>query len=112
MALKAFRIDADGRLRFLFHAHQHSSLVPLDTWLEARAKWVQDGSGQKRKYRSGFHFFPTGAETGLFDKLTKCKYTILPVIVEDVHPKPRSSVGSWIARRLYVPSAALAKEKP
>lgn len=101
-AQKAFRVDGQERLRFLFHAHEGSSLVPFNQWLTAKRRWVKDGTS-KRKYRSGFHFFPRGADMATFAALTKQKYIILPVRVRDVAPKPGSSVGSWIAREIYIP---------
>jgi hypothetical protein len=109
MGLKAFRVDQQGRLRFLFHAHNGSSVVPVGEWIEAKAKWASEGQ-RRRKYRCGFHFFPVGADMRAFNALTKGKYRIVRVRVEDVRPKPRSSVGSWLARRIYVPRAALEVE--
>jgi hypothetical protein len=51
---KAFRIDEKGRLRFLFHAHKGSSIVPLDEWITAKRRWGREAKG--RKYRVAFHF--------------------------------------------------------
>jgi hypothetical protein len=101
-AKKAFRVDDEGRLRFLFHAHNKSSIVPRGQWLEAKAKLVREGSRQK-KYRSGFHFFPMDADITLFQTLTKNKYEVVEVEVKHFRKKPRSSVGSYLARYLYVP---------
>jgi hypothetical protein len=100
-AWKAFRLDREGRLRFLFHTYKGSSLVPLNQWIETKRPWVKDGSRQT-KYRAGFHFFPDINNRGRFDKLTKNKYFIIEVEVEDIEPKPRTVVGSWLAKRLFV----------
>jgi hypothetical protein len=106
--MKAFRVDKNGRLRFLFHAYKGTSVVPLDQWIETSRPWVTDGQRQK-KYRSAFHFLREPDRIDKFDKLTKGKYVILPVRVQGIQPKPRTSVGSWLARRIYVSSAAARK---
>lgn len=103
---KAFRLDAQGRLRFLFHAHAGTSVVPFDTWIEAKAKWVIDGQRQT-KYRSGFHFIREPRHIERFNRLTKNKYVFLRVRVRGIRPKPRTSVGSWLAREIFVPKEAL-----
>jgi len=101
LGVKAFRIDKKGVLRFLFHAHEGSSVVPLDRFIEAKRRWVKDGTS-RRKYRSGFHFFPEGADMATFMALTKQKYVTVTVLAMGVEPKPRSSVGSWLARKIMV----------
>lgn len=101
-AWKAFRVDKNGRLRFLFRTYKNSSLVPLNKWIETKRPWVQDGSGYRSKYRAGFHFFPKAEDSKRFEKLTKGKYITILVEVEDLEPKPRSSAGSWLAKRLLV----------
>lgn len=98
---KAFRIGKDGKLRFLFHTHNGTSVVPFNQWIEAKQKWVKDGSRAK-KYRSGFHYFHDPNDIARFNKLTKNKYRIFIVNVRDVWQKPNSSVKSWLAKRLYV----------
>ena len=100
-AWKAFRLDQQGRLRFLFQAHAGTTLVPVETWLEAKARWVQEADS--RKYRSGFHCFRDWEAVLAFQKLTKGKYVIREVLVAGLRQKPRSRTGSWLARRLYVP---------
>jgi hypothetical protein len=100
-AWKAFRLDKDKNLRFLFHTYQGSSLVPIGKWIETKSPWVNEG--RRKKYRSGFHYFPTLDDTRKFRSITKNKYLILPVEVKDVRSKPHSSVGSWLARKLFVP---------
>lgn len=97
---KAFRYTGGRNLRFLFHAHNGSSVVPFNQWIEAKQKWVKEGSG--RRYRSGFHFFRSPNDTDRFNKLTKNKYWILRIRVEGIRQKPRSS-ESWLARRIFVP---------
>ena len=105
-AWKAFRVGRQGRLRFMFHPHAGSTVVPLSVWLESQAKWVTNPgkkAGQKH-YRAGFHYFRDWESIIAFQKLTKWKYVIRPVLVSGVHPKPRTNVGSWLARHLYVVS--------
>ncbi len=102
IGFKAFRVDSNGVIHFLFHAHNGSSKVIFNKWLEAKAKWVIDGS-RATKYRSGFHFLRTEADVEKFKKLTKNKYVILPVYLKNIRKKPRTNVGSWIGRYLYVP---------
>jgi hypothetical protein len=46
-AYKAFRVDKNGKLRFLFHTYKGSSLVPLDQWITANQRWVKNGTGGK-----------------------------------------------------------------
>jgi hypothetical protein len=100
-ALKAFRIDNQGRLRYLFRAHDGSSLVEFDTWLLAKRKWVREAAG--KKYRSGFHFLRHEKDIEKFMKLTKNKYVLIPVHVRNIRPKPRTSVGSWLAQEIRIP---------
>jgi hypothetical protein len=102
-AWKAFKLDRQGRLRFLFHTHAGTSIVPLGTWMEAKSRWVRDASNHDRAYRSGFHIFRRLEDVVNFQNLTKGKYIVLPVLVANVWQKPHSRVGSWIAYRLYVP---------
>jgi len=101
LGVKAFRLDRRGVLRFLFHAHNGTSVVPLNRFIEAKRRWVTDGSRQK-KYRAGFHFFPEGADMTKFAALVKNKYVYVTVLAMGVEPKPRSSVGSWLARKIMV----------
>jgi len=97
---KAFRLDRQGQLRFLFHAHKGTTVVPVGAWLEAKARWVSDAG---RPYRSGFHFFRKWDDVLNFHRQTKEKYVVMTVLVAKVRPKPRTIAGSWIARYLYVP---------
>lgn len=50
----------------LFHGVNKSRRLPLDTWIESETKLVQDGSGQKNKYKSGFHVLQTFDEIVFF----------------------------------------------
>ena len=99
---KAFRRDENGDLRFLFHGLDGSRTVPLNKWLKAKQRRVKDGTS-KHKYLSGFHFFLDRAARSRFDRLTKFKYYTQQVMVRGLRPKPRSSVGAWLADELYVP---------
>lgn len=104
-AWKAFRRDNRGRLRFMFHPHGETSVVPLGTWLESKSRWVHNPGKKEigKACRSGFHCFLRREDANRFEKLTRGKYVILPVLVTDVRLKPRTNVGSWLARRLFVP---------
>ena len=98
---KAFRVDKQGRLRFLFQTHNGTSLVPIGVWLEARAIWVREADS--RRYRAGFHCFRDWQAVLAFQKLTKGKYVVREVLVADLRRKPQTRAGSWLARRLFVP---------
>jgi len=102
LAYKAFRQDKEAVLRFLFHGLEGSRTVPLNRWLKAKKRRVKDGTS-KHKYLSGFHVFVDRQAMSRFGKLTKFKYPILPVLVRGLRPKPRTSVGAWLADELYVP---------
>lgn len=106
--LKAFRVDDRGRLRFLFHAHEGTSVVPLDRWIETKRPWVTDGQRQKM-YRSAFHFLREPERVANFNRLTKGKYVMIPIRARGVEPKPRTNVGSWLARKIFVASADVAQ---
>ena len=106
---KAFRLDKDGNLRFLFHTHDGSSLVPFNTWITTKRIWVSNPGEKKRKYRAGFHFMPKIDDMEKFDNLTKGKYVIFPVKFKDIEPKPRTSVGSWLATSMYVDKVEFEK---
>jgi len=100
-AWKAFRVDRQGRLRFLFRAHAGTSVVPRGTWVEAKARWVHEANS--RRYRAGFHCFRDWQAVLAFQKLTKGKYVIREVLAADLRRKPQTRAGSWLARRLFVP---------
>jgi hypothetical protein len=111
--MKAFRIDKEGQLRFLFHAYKApggraSSLVPFDCWIETKRPWGSEGK-RKKKYRLAFHFLRDPERIENFQKLTRGKYVLIPISVSDIEPKPRSSVGSWLARRIRVDSDEVKK---
>ena len=101
LGVKAFRLDKSGELRFLFHTHNGTSIVPLNCFIEARRRWVTDGARQT-KYRAGFHFFPDGADMTRFAAQLTKKYLFVTVLAMGIEPKPRSSVGSWLARKIMV----------
>jgi hypothetical protein len=105
---KAFRVDGKGRLRFLFHAHQGSSVVPLDRWIETKRPWVTDGSRQKM-YRAAFHFLRDRDRVEKFDRLTQGKYVMIPIKAQGAERKPRTNVGSWLARKIFVSSVDVEK---
>ena len=112
---KAFRVGEDGQLRFLFHSYREpgadkgSSIVPLDRWITTKRPWGREAQG--KKYRLAFHFLRYERDIAAFQRLTKHKYLVLPVHVRKIEPKPRTSVGSWLAVEIRVPSAHVAKAK-
>jgi len=104
---KAFRVDKQERLRYLFHAHEGTSLVEFDVWLKAKQKLVREAQG--KRYRSGFHFLRTPEHVEKFQKMTKNKYVFIPVHVRNIRPKPRTSVGSWLAQEIRIPGIEAQK---
>jgi len=46
----------NGKVMSLFHGTNKSREIKLDVWNPCTKKPVQDGSGQKKKYMSGWHF--------------------------------------------------------
>jgi hypothetical protein len=101
--LKAFRIDSKGKVRFLFHAFQGTSIVPMDRWIETKRPWGSEDQRAK-KYRLAFHFLREPERVEKFQKMTKNKYIIVPILAQGVEPKPQTSVGSWLAKRIFVSS--------
>ena len=112
IGLKAFRLDKKGKLRFLKHTHNGSSLVPCNQWITTKKRWVHNpGRSDSKKYRSGFHFFKTKDKALKFNQLTGGKYIFLCILVKNIWAKPRSNVGSYLAESIFVssviPSSAL-----
>lgn len=103
-AWKAFRLDEQGRLRFLFKAHAGTTLIHRGAWLKAKARWVREADS--RTYRAGFHCFREWEAVLAFQKRTKGKYVIQKVLVAGLRRKPHTRTGSWLARCLYVPPEA------
>ena len=111
---KAVRVSSCGSiwrgtvvptLRFLYHTHNGSAVIPRGVWLEAKAKWVHN-PGKKiagRSYRAGFQYLKTRADVRAFDKLTKGKYSFIKVQVRQVWRKPTEGSKSMMARFLFVP---------
>ncbi len=99
-AFKAFRVDKNNNLLFLFHGLNGSRKVPTNTWITAQQKLVTDGSGA-RKYKSGFHVFLNEEEIPKWLRKTKLPSLILPVEVEGVRPK-WSNKNIGVARKLLV----------
>jgi len=97
---KAFRLNKDNKLCYLFKTHNGSSTVELDTWL--KTKWVSESNG--KKYRSGFHFLRDNNSIEAFNKLTKGKYVFIPVQCRSVEAKPRSRSNSWLAVEIFISS--------
>lgn len=105
LGYKAFRVYKKGKLRFLFHTYKGSSLVPTHCWIEAEVKLVSNRGTYKKtpnKFWSGFHYFVNKEDAEKFNVLTKGKYLILPVYVSGTWRKPRSRVGSRLAKELWV----------
>jgi hypothetical protein len=52
----------NGKILSLFHGTNRSRKIEPDVWNKADIKLVQDGSGQKKKYISGWHFLASKKE--------------------------------------------------
>ena len=93
-------------MRFLFHSHNGSRIIPTGVWLEAKAKWVYNPGKKKtgRAYRAGFQFLATRADVARFNELTKGKYSFVRVRVRQTWKKPTKGSKSMMARFLYVPN--------
>ena len=104
--IKAFRYHQDEQPRYLFHGNCGSTVVPLDTWIKADEKLVQDGSG-KTYYTSGFHAFTTKECLEEWKKTTKHKHVVTNVYVKETRKKSHSRHKQVVlAKWLYVPSRA------
>jgi hypothetical protein len=111
---KAVRVSRAGsihrgvvvpELRFLYHSHNGSRIIPTGRWLEAKAKWVYNPGKKKTgtAYRAGFQYLPTRAEVAHFNALTKGKYSFIKVRVRQTWKKPTKNSKSMMARFLFVP---------
>jgi hypothetical protein len=113
---KAVRIGTTGSIykgcvmwdmRFLYHPHEGSRIIPVDKWLEAKARWVRklgDRNKTSRAYRAGFQFLATRADVERFNELTKGKYSFIRVRVRQTWRKPTKGSKSMMARFLFVPN--------
>ena len=102
-AWKAFRVDSQGRLRFMFHPHQGTTIVPFGVWLKTKARWVRNpGKRRGKAFRSGFHCFLNRRGMAAFKKVVKKEYVVLPVWVRGLRPKPRTIVNAYLAQEIYV----------
>jgi hypothetical protein len=106
-AYRLFEVAEDGALLTLFHrTEQGSRRVPIGEWLEAKARWVSDGSGNRR-YRAGFHIFAPecDAETFVQRHFRRPRtLAIVEVEVKDLRPKPTNPNRVLLARHMRVPA--------
>lgn len=105
--MKGYRIVEikNGKALSLFHGTKGSRVLPVGKWLKADIKEVQDGSGKKKRYRSGFHFFKTLKETQEFFEKTfriKTNRTIVPCEVRGVRPKHHSKSNILLADEIKI----------
>mgnify|MGYP003334637898 CR=1 FL=1 len=108
--IKAFRKDALGRPRFLFHALDGSSLVPLNTWIRAENKLVTDGSSTT-SFRSGFHSFPNRVPLRIWQKSLKHEKYIALVKVRKVSRKLHSKNDVVLSDYMYLSSRSWEKAR-
>lgn len=97
-AWKAFRLDKNNNLLFLFHGLHGSRKVPTNTWILAERKWVQDGE-KSQQYMSGFHIFLHESEIEKWKKRTKLPSVVLPVEAKMISEKwsnPNIGIAKYI----------------
>lgn len=87
----------NGKVYSLFHGTNHSREIKLNKWNLANIKLVQDGSGQKKKYISGWHFLKN-KETAInfFNKMFRIKqnrYIIKCEVKGNIRPKHEDGKG-------------------
>jgi hypothetical protein len=64
----------NGKPYSLFHGTNRSREIKLDQWHIADKKEVQDGSGQKKRYISGWHFLESEqAARDFFERMFRIK---------------------------------------
>ena len=83
--MEAYRIcERKGdNLLTLFHAVRGSRVLPLDKWITADVKEVQDGSRKTSKtYLSGFHSLPTLNDCRKFSTKFRAKRDLVIVKCE------------------------------
>lgn len=87
----------NGKVMSLFHGTNKSREIKLDQWNKCNKKLVQDGSGQKRKYISGWHCLSSKDECeNFFMKMFKIKenrHIIKCEIRGDIRPKHPDGKG-------------------
>ena len=103
----------NGKVYSLFHGTQRSREIVLDRWNKADVKPVQDGSGQKKRYISGWHFLMSEQECEDFfmkmfrikdnRRIVKCK------VRGNIRPKHPDGKGkpAYLADEIYISSADL-----
>ena len=64
----------NNKILSLFHGTNKSREIKLDKWNKSNIKLVQDGSGDKNKYLSGWHFLKNEKDcNNFFNKMFKNK---------------------------------------
>jgi len=97
--MEVFRIVEikNGKVLSLFHGTNGSREIKLDEWNKCNKKLVQDGSGQKRKYISGWHCLVSQEDAeNFFMKMFKIKENRQIVRCEvrgNIRPKHPDSKG-------------------
>lgn len=91
-------------IKTLFHGIKGSRVLPLNRWLTAEKKIVDDGG---TKYLSGFHVMPTRESCkrylyGSFD-LTKRKLIVIAVYAKGLRRKKHSRSLIYLASKMYIP---------
>jgi hypothetical protein len=103
IAYRLFRNDPRGP-RTLFHKHHESCIFPLDWWQIAEQKIVTNPGGGRR-FRAGFHVFPSMKDLIKYCKNMDSEYVACRVRVEDTRPKPGSRSTVLLAKEMIVQSS-------
>ena len=92
----------NGDVKTLFHGVQGSRTLPLDTWLTAEKKMVQDGKG--KMYLSGFHIMQSLEDSIEYLKRfrnNKNKAVVL-VSTEKEWKKEHSPSNVWLCEKIKI----------
>ena len=107
----------NGQPHTLFHAVNGSRRLSLSQWLDAEVKMGQDGSGQKKRYRTGFHVVSNrpAAIDFLYRMFRhKSPRVICKVLVDEcggTWPKARSRHNITLVKRMKITPWAWAAAK-
>ena len=105
----------NGKVMSLFHGTNGSREIYLNIWNAADKKPVQDGSGKKNRYISGWHFLQSREECEkFFDKMFRVKknrYVVLCIVRGNIRAKHTEDFRGnpcWLADEIFIPGFAVA----
>ena len=112
--MESYRIcdEKNGLPMTLFHGIRGSRKIPLDRWIEADVKTVNEDKGTP--YKSGFHVLrdKEAAKRVLLETFKQLRGRfIVRVEVRDTWPKKHSRHGVILARRMRIRSMDWAKRE-